>query len=155
LQLIFVNQNWPGGGNLEAREAYEKWRRGYALRELRKSLTIVPEGRTPSDDVDTEVEQDQDEPLPVEGISSNSERNSAATSASSTREASPCDVCVVSSVRVGERIWESLAAGLAGEGGVVSESPRGVLRGTVVSTLHEPVRVCLELICVGRERERM
>jgi len=72
-----------------------------------------------------------------------------------SKETASCDVCVVSSIRVGERVWESLAAGLAGEGGVVTECPRGVLRGTVVGTVDEPVRVCLELVCVGRERERM
>lgn len=72
-----------------------------------------------------------------------------------SKETAPCDVCVFSSIRVGERVWESLAAALAGEGGVVTENPRGVLRGTVVGTVDEPVRVCLEVVCVGRERERM
>lgn len=78
-------------------------------------------------------------------------RNSSRTS---REDRTPCDVCIVSSIRVGERVWDSLVTGLAGEGGVVTECPRGVLRGTVAGTVDKAVRVCLEIVCVGRERER-
>jgi len=84
-------------------------------------------------------------------MSTDQSRNS---SRASKEDRTPCDVCIVSSIRVGERVWDSLVNALAGEGGVVTECPRGVLRGTVAGTMDKAVRVCLEIVCVGRERER-
>lgn len=85
------------------------------------------------------------------------------------------DISIISTIRVGERLYDSLAVGLTavhpGGLGVVAECARGVLRGTVVGggaagvgsgrmkgeDEWQRVRVCLEIVCVpgqqgGRER---